>query len=375
VTKATGTVAPRLHLYNYGTQTWTHANSASTAADGAGPASNIRIGHFNSSSYWQGNILIAGVWDTVLTDTQIEALITGHQAWIDAAPKEAFRLDKLSGIVSMAPSGTSTEVSRVGTTVDIGDAPAGWVEPSFSKGTAVAVASGTTVSPTLPPSIEANDILILVANSFTGGGSNNTTFTDPSGWTRLDTNQAYVNQFFAENGKVGVWWKRAAGGESGTVSVVRGGTTTEVFHAQIYRFSGMIATGSPVRGQAEFSTAGTSASFSSLGVLSGDLIVGIAVNALSLGISPVVGTGSVTYTERAEDATSLGSDSDLELFTRSAPADGSYIADGSPESASVSGWWTMHLGLIPVGAPPPPPPVGYGTLGEFDPHLRSDAWF
>jgi hypothetical protein len=127
VTKASGTVAARGHRYVYDTTTWTHADSVTAAPDSSTPTASVTIGNRpTAANYWSGNILIAGVWNTVLSDVAIEALITGTQAWIDAAPVEAWRLDTMSAIQSFGTTATADESSRTGTTLDTGDAPAGW---------------------------------------------------------------------------------------------------------------------------------------------------------------------------------------------------------------------------------------------------------
>jgi hypothetical protein len=139
VTKASGTVAARGHRYVYDSTTWTHSDSASAVADSSTPTTSLTIGDRpGAANNWSGNILIAGVWNTVLSDSAIEALITGTQAWVDAAPLEAWRLDTMSAISSFGTSGTADETSRSGTTLDTGNAPAGWsdlgfVRPSYSR--------------------------------------------------------------------------------------------------------------------------------------------------------------------------------------------------------------------------------------------------
>jgi hypothetical protein len=125
-TKATGSVAPQSYRYVYDTTTWTRVASGTSQANSSTPATQFQIGGGNSASFWDGNILIAGVWNTVLSQATIDTLIIGYQDWIDAAPVEAWRLDSMSALQSFGTTGTADESSRTGTTLDTGDVPAGW---------------------------------------------------------------------------------------------------------------------------------------------------------------------------------------------------------------------------------------------------------
>lgn len=214
-----------------------------------------------------------------------------------------------------------------------------------SKGTVAAVASGTTVAPTRPSSLAANDIEFYVANSYTGAGSNNTTFTDPTGFT-LITKTAYVNQFFANNGMLGVWWRRAAGGETGTVNCVRGGTTTNVFQAQIYRISGCVATGNPYDAFTFFTgSGGTSISYSSVTAAGNErTLLGVAVSITNGAIALPSG-----YTSMVRDGTALGATSSLEAFYLANQLAGSY-SSSSATGGGTNGSGSIHIAFAPVVA-------------------------
>lgn len=224
-----------------------------------------------------------------------------------------------------------------------------------SKGTAAAVASGTTVAPTLPGSVAANDVLFLLANSYTGAGANNTTFTDPGGWTRV-TATAYTNQFFANNGMVGLWWLRATGGESGTVTLVRGGTTTEVFQAQVYRVSGAETTGNPWDQVVVNAASGGGANLSwpAVTVLGAQrTLLAVYVNGANANIGTVTASDLSLYTSLGRDGTALGSTSSVEAWYDSGVASAQQ-AD-STGGGSVNGWATVHISLTPVSVPWPDP--------------------
>lgn len=220
-----------------------------------------------------------------------------------------------------------------------------------SKGTAAVVASGTTVSPTRPGSIAANDIELLWANSYTGAGSNNTTFTDPATWTRI-TATAYVNQFFANNGMMGLWWRRAAGGESGTVSLVRGGTTTALFHAQLYRISGCTISGNPYDAFTAFSgSAGASITYSSVTAAGNErTIVALAVTVTNAAIALPSG-----YTSMVRDGTATGATSSLEAFYLANQLAGAY-SSSSATGGGTNGSGSVHLAFAPAAAGTAAPP-------------------
>ena len=118
----------RFHRYIYDTTTWTHSAGVQLAGPLPELAACTRIvlgarGDV-AGNFFNGNMLIAGWWDSELSDGDIENLADNQQAWVDAAPEEAWRLDTTSTITPFV--GTSTEAARTGTTLDPGDAPSGW---------------------------------------------------------------------------------------------------------------------------------------------------------------------------------------------------------------------------------------------------------
>jgi hypothetical protein len=127
--KAAGTVVPRYHKYSWATSVWGHSGSNGNATITNMPAltalhasNNIVFG----TQQIKGQLLIAGVWNSLLTDTQVEALIAGKQAWIDAAPVAAWRFDSATVLNTIV--GATTQTSRTGTTLAAGVAPAGWLD-------------------------------------------------------------------------------------------------------------------------------------------------------------------------------------------------------------------------------------------------------
>jgi len=123
----TGANIGRFHKFVYG-GAWTHSAGDTNNINDLAACTAIYIGAHTAgtANFFPGNILIAGWWDSQLTDVAIEALAANQAAWVAAAPTAAWRFDTLSPISSFV--GSSNEVSRVGTTLDAGDAPAGWVD-------------------------------------------------------------------------------------------------------------------------------------------------------------------------------------------------------------------------------------------------------
>jgi hypothetical protein len=126
--KAAGTVVPTFSLYKFDSNVWAHSTSTAAATFANSSAlANIYVGNIQEGTIpFEGNILIAGFWDSQLSQASIETLKNGTQTWIDLAPQELLRLNTTSSIT--ATVGTSTESARTGTTLDAGDAPAGWAD-------------------------------------------------------------------------------------------------------------------------------------------------------------------------------------------------------------------------------------------------------
>lgn len=122
VSKTTGTVAPRFHLYKYGTDTAAHVNSADTLTDGTALAAGqrINIGFSQRWTEWYGgDIAVAGIFPAALSDSQIESLAFSLQAWYSMKPLAMWVLDQsvvTQKVVDQAGGGAN-ETARTGTTV------------------------------------------------------------------------------------------------------------------------------------------------------------------------------------------------------------------------------------------------------------------
>src|SRR3990167_4740869 len=137
-----------------------------------------------------------------------------------------------------------------------------------TRGTAAAgtAASVTPGYPAPTGGILANDIVWLLAISHQPvsiGGINT-----PSGFTQA-AQGTYQNSALANRGRAALFWKRAVGGESGTVSVSRTGDTGTdgVLFAQMYLTRGGVTTGNPYDAiTARYGPGNTTVTFDSVAV-------------------------------------------------------------------------------------------------------------
>ncbi len=124
--KATGSVAVRLHKYVFATETWTHSDGPSLGNSGT-PSTSGRIGATHSpSSFFGGDIGILGASNVVLNDAAIEALITEEAAWDTAGFVAKWMLDQASTATAVQDDiGAADQTAITGTSVTSTDIP--WV--------------------------------------------------------------------------------------------------------------------------------------------------------------------------------------------------------------------------------------------------------
>lgn len=131
-TKASGTVAPRGHEFEFDTSTWSHANAGSTLPNATTTASVMYLGRLFQDSgvadFLPGRLAVVGVWDSALTDTQIETLETALQNWVDLSPVGLWALNQASVAtpVEDLTVGNADQTAITGTTVITGDDPPGF---------------------------------------------------------------------------------------------------------------------------------------------------------------------------------------------------------------------------------------------------------
>jgi hypothetical protein len=114
----------RQHSYIYGTNTWAHADNATTSGNPSAPITSCTIGAEVTAAFWNGDIAAIVVFDRKLTDQEIESLAWSVTTWHTLAPKILWLLDQSAiaqlvndftggGAVQSAISGTSVSASSV----------------------------------------------------------------------------------------------------------------------------------------------------------------------------------------------------------------------------------------------------------------------
>jgi hypothetical protein len=112
-----GTNTIRYHEYRFDTVTWAHADKGSFADGTNGPITQLTLGKLDGDEALNGKLAVAGVWDTALSDGDIETLEATLQAWVDLTPAGlwAFNTDDVaSGAVDLTAGGAD-EISHSGT--------------------------------------------------------------------------------------------------------------------------------------------------------------------------------------------------------------------------------------------------------------------
>ena len=122
VTKATGTVVSRAHKYDYSTNAWVHEDMAVTLANNTTPTGSAYLMNrptASTAAACSGDHAVYGVWDTPLTDAQIENLPFSLAAWFQVQPKGLWVLDQQATgqkVVDLSGGGAN-ESALTGTTV------------------------------------------------------------------------------------------------------------------------------------------------------------------------------------------------------------------------------------------------------------------
>lgn len=128
--KATGTVAPRMTRYLFGTNAFTHVDGSSSVGDSSLPGTDgqVRIGSLPDPFQWfPGQILLAGLWDYRMTDAEVETLIRGLGAWQVLRPRGLWRLNQAAIATPVRDlTGRGANQSSITGTAVSTDVPAGF---------------------------------------------------------------------------------------------------------------------------------------------------------------------------------------------------------------------------------------------------------
>jgi hypothetical protein len=130
-----------------------------------------------------------------------------------------------------------------------GRRPLSGTTPAFGALGAINSTSGAVICvPGFPANLLINDILILIV-----GGDNNSLITCPAGWQQLGAQVAVSADYSGA-----VFWRRADGTETGTVTVTRAaGAGAQYFGGRIGYFRGCVPSGFPFESVVQNSGTGT----------------------------------------------------------------------------------------------------------------------
>jgi hypothetical protein len=108
ISKASGTVQPRGHIYRYDTGVWVHENLSNTKADSVVDAGNSAI---SSGQFWDGDVYTGAAWASDMSDGQVEALAAVSEQWGTLGAYVVIKLDQPSTTIgppySIATDGTT----------------------------------------------------------------------------------------------------------------------------------------------------------------------------------------------------------------------------------------------------------------------------
>lgn len=127
VSKTSGNTTPRFHKYVQGTDTWTHENGSGTMGNGFapndfGPGGHIQIGSWMEDDFLDADLQIVGVFNSVLSDGDIEDLVDSAQAFVDKSPVGLwyFNQDDVSDPVTDLTGNGADQIDRSGTSIVAG---------------------------------------------------------------------------------------------------------------------------------------------------------------------------------------------------------------------------------------------------------------
>lgn len=154
-TKATGTVVPRYHIYDFTAGTWEHgAQGAATANQTLGNG-EVRFGEsLVAAQDFTGDIGLGFLANVALSDAEVEAMVTNRKTsdiWTAIGGATVFDLYELISASAITSLGGSVETSRTGTTTTAESIPGGWTFDGVGGGvtTQISLAATMVLTPTL----------------------------------------------------------------------------------------------------------------------------------------------------------------------------------------------------------------------------------
>lgn len=207
-------------------------------------------------------------------------------------------------------------------------------------GALFAAASGTSITPVIPASAEADDVMLMAAMA-----NGSTTFTTPTDWTLLGTSvESNANQ------STEWYWKRHDGSETNPTSTTSATLSTTIGgYGRIYVFRDCITTGDPFE---DVTMAGTPTSSTTPATASIDTTGAnrLAVSLLSVDDDNTWSSGNPPsgWTAVGRVASTTGGDCMMDAITQVIPSAGNVAAATIGTMSAADFWRSLTLALIPV---------------------------
>jgi hypothetical protein len=128
ITKPSGTAPVRGHQIDLTTPgTWSHTNFGNLNDASNGPIASFEVGNLGGGDKLDGKLAAVGLWNSVLTDNQIESLTARLSDWLALSPVAlwAFNQTDVATAVTDLTGGGANQSSINGTNVSA-DEPPGW---------------------------------------------------------------------------------------------------------------------------------------------------------------------------------------------------------------------------------------------------------
>jgi hypothetical protein len=128
----------RAHRYNFTDETWSHTDPGGSVAKTApGTLDHVRVGRMANSAteYLDGDLAVLAIFDSYLSDGNMETLTSGLSAWVALSPVALWafnQADTSDDVLDLTGNGAD-QTAITGTTVVTGDDPPGF---SFGLGQA-----------------------------------------------------------------------------------------------------------------------------------------------------------------------------------------------------------------------------------------------
>ena len=242
--------------------------------------------------------------------------------------------------------------------------------PVFQQAGTIGTGTDFSCDVPYPSTVNADDIIIASIMD-----ADNDTFDTPAGWTKFDEDSSNNNMSFA------LYWLRADGTETGTVTFTSLLNSGSLVAGIMYRYSGCVKVGIPLQFATSNPVSQSSTLFVSFGSNDPDalqrLAVGIGIvedNTIN-GFTP----GGDTFTEDSRLSTSVGSDAHFAVCSlevgATAPATPNWSMSSSEYKAGIS-LYLIPEGDVPVtlNTPADLEDIGDDTTPtvEFTPNAVSD---